>query len=243
MRKIPGIQRLYLIYLNGKFYLFQRHRHNRLALERIAGVPFLILPEVMNPKLFRTGEFLAQTLNSHLIPEGSKILDMGTGSGVGAVFAAKWATKIVAVDVNPAAVRCARINVMLNKLENKIEVREGDLFAPLKNEKFDVVVFNPPYLTGTPKTAFERAIWGEKVIESFALKLQDYLQPEGKALLVLSNLANIVNIFSYFKENGFELATISERRFINETLTLHSITQRLSVSNKTEEMNKLRSFT
>ena len=56
---------------------------------------------------------------------------MGTGSGVCAVFAARHARRVVAVDINPAAVRCAGINALLNDLEHKIEVRHGDLFAPV----------------------------------------------------------------------------------------------------------------
>ena len=90
--------------MRARFLLFQRHRHNAVVLETIAGKPILVLPEVLNPRLFLTGEFLAEALNqgagsyannrpsqmlSTLIPPGSIVLDMGTGSGVGAVFAAQ----------------------------------------------------------------------------------------------------------------------------------------------------------
>ena len=58
-----------------RFLLFQRHRHNRVVLETIAGKPILVLPEVLNPKLFFTGEFFAETLRADpaglLQPEGS----------------------------------------------------------------------------------------------------------------------------------------------------------------------------
>ena len=89
--------------MRARFLLFQRHRHNAVVLETIAGKPILVLPEVLNPRLFLTGEFLAEALSqgagsyannrpsqmlSTLIPPGSIVLDMGTGSGVGAVFAA-----------------------------------------------------------------------------------------------------------------------------------------------------------
>ena len=58
---------------------------------------------------------------SPLIPPGSIVLDMGTGSGVGAVFAARNAARVVAVDVNPEAVRCARINVLLHHIEDRVD--------------------------------------------------------------------------------------------------------------------------
>ena len=62
---------------------------------------------------------------------------MGTGSGVGAVFAAQWARRVVAVDINPAAVRCARINALLNHVEDRVDVVEGDLFEPIGGQRFD----------------------------------------------------------------------------------------------------------
>jgi release factor glutamine methyltransferase len=201
-------------------------------------MPIFVLPEVMNPKLFRTGEFLAQSLNSDLIPDGSKVLDMGTGSGIAALVSAKWAARVVAVDINPAAVRCARINVLLNQLENKIEVRQGDLFAPLKNEKFDVVLFNPPYFKGQPANVFEMAMFGESLIESFASKLQEHLLPDGKAFLLLSNLADLVKINSYFKENGFELETMAKRWFFNETLLFYRVTSKTTIASLTKVMDE-----
>jgi methylase of polypeptide subunit release factors len=113
------------------FRLFQRHRYGRLVIETVAGTPLVVLPGVFNPKLFQTGEFLAETLSERWVPPGSTVLDMGTGSGVGAVFAARWARRVVAVDISPTAVRCARINVLLHGLEDRVEVRAGDLFEPL----------------------------------------------------------------------------------------------------------------
>ncbi|MFQ5750480.1 MAG: HemK2/MTQ2 family protein methyltransferase [bacterium] len=229
---LPGIKRLDHLFLRSKFYLLQRHRHNHLVLERIVGRPLLILPEVMNPKLFRTGELLVRTLNSQLIPRGSKVLDMGTGSGIGAVFAAEWAARVIAVDVNPAAVRCAKINALLNDLEHKIEVLHGHLFEPLIDDKFDVVLFNPPYYKGQPKNNFESAIWGEGVIESFALKLPKHLQPKGKALVVLSNCADLAKIKGEFQENGLALKTIAEQHYLNETLFIWSLSHRVPVPNE-----------
>ena len=52
----------------------------------------------------------------------------------------------MAVDINPEAVRCAGINALLNHFEHKIEVRHGDLFAAVPAERFDLIVFNPPFL-------------------------------------------------------------------------------------------------
>ncbi len=100
---------------------------------------------------------MIRNMNEHLIPLGCRVLDMGTGCGVGAISVALWADRVVAVDIDPTAVRCARMNVLLHKLEERIAVEEGDLFSSLKGQSFDVVLFNPPYFKGVPVTP----LWNE----------------------------------------------------------------------------------
>lgn len=204
--------------------LFQRHRHDRLVLEQVAGRPIMVLPQVLNPKLFRTGEFLAQTLDGRLILPGATVLDMGTGSGIGAVAAAGWAGQVIAVDINPAAVRCARINVLLNQVEERVEVRQGDLFAPVQGRRFDVVLFNPPYLRGTPRTGLDQALWATDVVERFAAGLRDHLAPGGAALVLLSTIGDTAGFLETFQAHGFTIETAAERNLVNEVLTIYRLT-------------------
>ncbi|HON05366.1 MAG TPA: peptide chain release factor N(5)-glutamine methyltransferase [bacterium] len=77
-----------------------------------------------------------------------KILDICTGSGILAIVLAKIFTnsKIIAVDISEKAVNIARKNISLHKLENRVNVLRTDIF-PDKNENFDFIVSNPPYLT------------------------------------------------------------------------------------------------
>jgi release factor glutamine methyltransferase len=208
------------------YLLFQRHRHNRVVLERVAGRPVLVLPQVMNPKLFRTGAFLAQTLDARLIPPGTIVLDMGTGSGVLAVTAATWARQVIAVDVNPAAVRCARINVLLNQVEDRVEVRQGDLFAPVPGERFDVVLFNPPFFRGRPGRGFDTAWRSHDTVERFAHQLHDHLVPGGQALVILSSDGETAAFLRAFTANGFDVSVVARRDLINELLIIYRLTDR-----------------
>ena len=130
-----------------------KDRYDDFRLERVHGLPFMVTPSVFNPKVPRTGEFFASQLGPSARDRDAEVLDMGTGSGVCAVFAALYARRVVAVDINPAAVRCAVINSLLNGLHDKIDVRHGDLFAPVHGERFDLVLFNPPFLRGAPRDA------------------------------------------------------------------------------------------
>jgi release factor glutamine methyltransferase len=148
------------------------------------------------------------------------VLDMGTGSGVCAVFAARYAQRVVAVDINPAAVRCTVINALLNDLEHKIDVRHGDLFAPLHGERFDLVLFNPPFVREAPRDHRDRAWRSSDVAERFAAGLAAHLKPGGAALVLLSTFGDGGAFLREFRNHGFEIAVHAERRFVNERLTV-----------------------
>lgn len=216
-------------WLYAKFMLFQRHRHNHVVLETVAGRPILVLPEVLNPTLFFTGEWLAEKIlrsaqdDNDLIPPGSSVLDLGCGTGVVAVFAAQQASRVIAVDINPAAVRCARINALLNGVEGKVEVREGDLWTPLANERFDVIVFNPPYFPGQPRSNFERALRSDGLSERFAAGLSEHLNPDGAALLLLSSVGDVAGWLGPLQRKGFAIEIAATRKLAGETLTLYHI--------------------
>jgi release factor glutamine methyltransferase len=179
------------------------------------------MPTVHNPKVLRAGAFFASRLDAQLIGPDADVLDMGTGSGVCALVAARYARRVVAVDINPAAVRCATVNALLNRLEARIEVRHGDLFAPVTGERFDLVLFNPPFLLGVPKDARDAAWRSPDGPERFAAGLGDHLKPTGAALLVLSSFGEAcVRYEAELRARGFRLELFSRRRYVNETLTI-----------------------
>ena len=72
-------------------------------------------------------------------------LDLGAGCGFQAFLASRHSERVLAVDRNPRAVAIAEFNARLNALGN-VECREGDLFAPVREEQFDLIVSNPPFV-------------------------------------------------------------------------------------------------
>lgn len=206
-----------------RYLFFQRHRHNRLVLEQVAGFPLLILPEVLNPKLFQTGEFIAQTLNERWVPVGSAVLDMGTGSGIGAVAAARWAGRVVALDINPAAVRCAQINSLLNGVDEKVCVYQSDLFAAVPEERFDVILFNPPYYRGEPKNMLDRAFYALDVVERFTAELPHHLTPTGFALVLLSSTGDETAFLRLFQDHAFTVTVAAQQTLPTEVVTLYQL--------------------
>jgi len=202
------------------YRLTGKHRYDDFRLEHVHGVPLLVTPSVFNPKIPRTGAFLAAQLDARQVPSDAEVLDMGTGSGVCAIFAARHARRVVAVDINPAAVRCAGINARLNQLEHRIEVRTGDLFAPVADERFDLITFNPPFLCGAPRSDRDRAWRSMDVAERFAAELSSHLKPGGAGLVVLSTFGNAQIFLEQLRHRGFAISVLAERRFLNERLAV-----------------------
>lgn len=212
--------------LRSRYYLTQRHRYNRLVIEQVGGRPIVVLPRVFNPKLLRSGEFLASVVDGLKMPTESAVLDMGTGSGVCAIAAAKHAPRVVAVDINPHAVRCARINALLNEVEGRVELHEGDLFAPVRGQKFDLILFNPPYFRGEPNDALDYAWRSVDVVERFAAELSDHLTPAGSALVVLSTDGDTSAFLRSFREHDFAVEPVRHKKFINEVLTVYRLSKK-----------------
>ncbi|MFQ6064499.1 MAG: 16S rRNA (adenine(1518)-N(6)/adenine(1519)-N(6))-dimethyltransferase RsmA [Candidatus Bathyarchaeia archaeon] len=184
---------------------------------------FLVSHDVYKPA--EDTFLLAENL---VVGEGEVVLDMGTGCGILGILAAKKGAKVVAVDVNPYAVECARTNAKLNHVEGKVEIRLGNLYEPLKEkEKFDVVIFNPPYLpskAGNQKSWIERA-WsgrptGRYIIDNFIFEVSNHVKEGGRILLVQSSLSNIDETVRKLREVGFRVGIIAERKVAFERIVL-----------------------
>ena len=80
--------------------------------------------------------------------EKPRILDLCTGSGAIAVSLAKYLpqTEITAIDISNDALKIAKKNAVSNNVENQITFISSDMFTNLNEEKFDIIVSNPPYI-------------------------------------------------------------------------------------------------
>jgi release factor glutamine methyltransferase len=215
-----------LAWLHAKLPWLKR-RIRRPVLERIDGVSLVVLPAVLNPVVFRSGAYLARTVATSPFAaprpggSGGRALDMGTGSGVGAIFAARRGFRTIGVDLNPEAVRCARANVLLSGLDERIEIRQGDLFAPVSGERFDLVLFNPPFFRGEPQGNFDLAWRATDVFERFAAGLPAALTPGGRALVLLSTDGDAPGMLAALARQGFAVTVAARRHFGSEIMTVY----------------------
>ncbi len=109
------------------------------------GLLFTVADGVQAPK---TGSLL---FVRHLeFRPGERVLELGTGVGLGAVLAAKAGCHVVATDVVPEAFACARGNALLNGVGDRMEVRAGDCYDPVEGMRFDLICTNPPQMPTPP---------------------------------------------------------------------------------------------
>ena len=159
---------------------------------------FRITPDVLIPR--PETEHLVVRLLDLLKARGAneppaEIADIGTGSGIIAICAAKQApaVRVTAIDISPAALAIAQENAAKHKLAERIEFVESDLFAALAPDRqFDFIASNPPYVSTAemtklaasvrehePKIALEASPSGTEIIARLLSQAAERLRPGG----------------------------------------------------------------
>ncbi len=122
--------------------------------------------------------------------------DIGTGTGVLALLLARRGVpQVLATDNDPRALACAKANVQLWQAERQVQVLPADMFAP---GRAALVVCNPPWLPARAGSAIERSVYDEggRMLNSFLAGLAEHLAPGGEGWLVLSDLAEHLQLRS-----------------------------------------------
>lgn len=206
-----------------------KRRVGRLVCEEVEGLPLIVLPAVFNAAVFGTSALLVRALCDLTRQRGNargRLLDMGTGTGVGAIAAARLAYTVVAVDVNADAVRCARINALQHQVEDRVTVLHGDLFGPVAGERFEVVLFNPPFFAGSPRSALDRAWRSDDVPERFGAGLTGALTDAGVALVVVSSHGGRDRTEGALRDAGLDVSEFAVTDLGYEIVTVLQARQR-----------------
>lgn len=167
--------------------------------------------------------------DSLLVKEGDIVLEIGTGTGLVGLVASKKASKVVATDINPHAIECARANVQLNRVKN-MEIRQGDLFQPVPEEKFDLILFNTPYLPTADDeiigdeldAAWDGGADGRQVIDLFLNEVKNHLKYRGIVQLVQSSLSDNEKTCEKLEKQGFRVEITAQERFFFEEIVVIS---------------------
>jgi ribosomal protein L3 glutamine methyltransferase len=161
------------------------------------GVPFHIDERAIVPRSY-IGEILDYELVETLIDPARvrSVLDLCTGSGCLAILAALRypQAKVDAADLSADALTLAKKNVALHRMQRRVRLLQGDLFAPLKGRRYDLIVSNPPYVDAKgmrglpaecrhePRLAFDGGRDGIAIVRRIIDQAGAHLTPNGGLL-------------------------------------------------------------
>lgn len=142
------------------------------------------------------GEYV-QLVGEAPLPAATRLaFDVGTGTGVlAALLAARGIERVIATDLDPRALACARENVERLGLGGRIEVVQADLFPAARA---GLIVCNPPWLPARPASPLEHAVYDpqSRMLIGFLRGLREHLEPGGEGWLILSDLAEHLGLRS-----------------------------------------------
>ena len=124
-----------------------------------------------------------------VVKKESIAFDIGTGTGVlAALLAKRGIARVIATDLNPRALQCARENIQRLGFSKQVDVIEANLFP---QGRAALVVCNPPWIPARPTSALEQAVFDpdSAMLRGFLAGVAEHLAPGGEAWLVLSDLA------------------------------------------------------
>ena len=161
------------------------------------------------------------------IKEGQSVLEIGTGSGLVSMYASLLTDNVTATDINYNALELAEKNFKLNNIAT-IRLEFGDLFEPIKNEKFDVILFNTPYLPTDSNDiinddlnyAFDGGLDGRNVIERFLNEAPNHLNDNGIIQMIQSSLSDTEKTLDTLDQLGFIAEVAKSERFFFEEIVL-----------------------
>jgi SAM-dependent methyltransferase len=186
-----------LIALRALLGLIGAHEWRTKGIE-IAAIGGRIHPHygVFAPTRNEYVDLVATTPLPPLISSCSVAFDIGTGTGVLAALLARRAIKrVIATDLDPRALACARENIERLGLGSQVQIAQADLFP---EGRAALVVCNPPWVPARPSSPLERAIYDteSRMLRGFLSALAPHLEPKGEGWLILSDLAEHLGLRS-----------------------------------------------
>ncbi len=147
------------------------------------------------------------------------VLDMGAGSGIQAETALQNTSDVLAADIDQ--------EVISHIKKKNIPVVHSDLFSKVPKKKFDLIIFNPPYLPEDKREKFEDSValtggkYGYEILERFFSQAKDFLKPQGKILIVFSTITGDIEFI--LSQYGYSFKKLDEQSFFFEKIFVYLI--------------------
>lgn len=195
-----------------------------------AGFRLTVRPTVFHPRFFISSERFAQLVDG-LDLAGKRVLDVGTGSGILALAAARaGAESVIAADINPNAALNAAENAHANGFSGRVTALCSNLLTALAPRPlFDVILSSPPKHAGEPRDLADRG-WhaGPQYRDVAALFKQasERLKPDGRLYVMVSSDSDLDLFGRLIDEAGFRARLAYERSFYIESMILYELRAR-----------------
>jgi len=152
------------------------------------------------------------------VQPGDRVLEIGTGIGLAAVMAARAGARVVATDVVEAAVQCARANAVLNGVADRVDVRLGDGFEPVRGLTFDLICTSPPQMPTPPERERADAAAaadnggrdGWSLLDRVIAGAPAHLNPGGRLVFTLFAFLGVKTALGKLADAGFEPSILAQ---------------------------------
>jgi len=196
----------------------------------VAGFRLTVRPTVFHPRYFLTSEFFANFL-SDIDLAGKRVADVGTGSGILALAAARaGAASVVALDINPNAAKVAAENAHANGLGKPIMAVGSNLLSALTPRPlFDVILSSPPSFAGEPRDLADRAWHAGPDYRDIAIlfvQARERLASGGCMYVLFSSDSDLDLLGGLISRAGFVARLVAERTILLESIILFELTLR-----------------
>jgi release factor glutamine methyltransferase len=186
-----------------------KNRHADGDIVEYLGKDFVVLPNVFPPS--NDSKLLVENL-----PElnSAKVLDIATGCGVIAIFAAlNGAKHVTALDINPSAVKCAQLNVINHGVSDCVDVQLSDLFNQVQPQLFDVITVNLPFRNKQAPDMVASAQWDTdfELHRRFFSQVVKYLRQQGKLYMPQPNYPELYDTLDLAHIAGLKTKEIGKR--------------------------------
>ncbi len=196
---------------------FVERSRKRTVTTNVIGFQIKVLPGVFHPRYYFSSLFFAKVLSEQIAFSGKRVLDIGCGAGILSLVAGRAGASVIAVDINPEAVKCTRMNADANNLAHRVQVLESNLFDHLKSsEPFDYIITNPPFFQGEPASPEEHAWKGgadNRFLRMMAREAPRFLRTGGCVLCVLSSDGDVDAQLRLFVKAGYTWSLMASKRF------------------------------
>jgi release factor glutamine methyltransferase len=210
------------------YHLILKRGYNQAT--RVGGFDLNVRPTVFHPRFFLSSQRFVSFLDG-LDLRGKTVIDVGTGSGVIALAAARaGAETVIAADINPNAAICAAENAGANGLGDRVRGVASNLlsaFAP--RPMFDVILSSPPKHAGEPRDLADRG-WhagpAYRDVANLFDQARERLKPGGKVYVMVSSDSDIDLFGERIQQAGFNSRIAKEYSIFIESFILYELTVR-----------------